>query len=147
MERTAARVSAGPTSDTFTAAILTFTQIPGDCSPWDLGYPDLTGYGCDYDTSQPNIAQVELYGEEQQEPPESVGYPQPEYVPAPYQPPANQAAAPSPAHMEPQLTLIFKDGHTRRRKRRGRPVWNSRLSPCKYAVIWASRAKASENAS
>ena len=78
--------------------------------PWDLGYSDFTGYGDDNDSSQPNYAQGEPLEEEQQEPPE--GPYQPEYPRAPYQPPANQASSSSPLNREPELALIFKDGHT-----------------------------------
>jgi hypothetical protein len=38
------------------------------------------------------------------------GY-RPEYVPAPYQSPVASASSP---HIEPQLTLIFKDNHTQK---------------------------------
>ena len=92
--------------------------------PGDLGYSDFTGYGDDSDSSEPNNAQnnaqvepnnaqEEPSGEEPQgppEPPES-GWNGPEYAPAPYPPPVNQAAAATPPSGEPELTLIFKDGH------------------------------------
>jgi hypothetical protein len=80
--------------------------------PWDLGYPDFTGYGDDNETVESNNPQVQPSGAEQEQPPpENEGY-RPEYAPAPYRPPASQAAASTPPHNEPQLTLIFKDGHT-----------------------------------
>lgn len=80
--------------------------------PWDIGYPDFTGYGDDNDAAEPNNPQVQPSGEEQNQPqPESEGY-RPEYAPTPYEPPANPALASTPPHNEPQLTLIFKDGHT-----------------------------------
>jgi hypothetical protein len=78
--------------------------------PWDLGYPDFTGYGGDDDNSRPAYTQAEPSGDEQQEPPE--GPYQPDYPRAPYESPTNQAAVPSPPHNEPELVLIFKDGHT-----------------------------------
>lgn len=85
--------------------------------PWDLGYPDFAGYGDDDDTAAPNDAQAQPYPpqpydqEQQQLPPESEGY-RPAYAPAPYGPPARQDVASTPPKDEPQLTLIFKDGHT-----------------------------------
>ena len=80
--------------------------------PWDLGYPDFTEYGDDNETVESNNPQVQPSGEEQEQlQPENEGY-RPEYAPAPYRPPASQAAASTPPHNEPQLTLIFKDGHT-----------------------------------
>ena len=78
--------------------------------PWDLGYPDFTGYGDDTAASQPNDAQGEPAEEEQQEPaPDTY---RPEYAPEADQPPANEAPASSPLRAQPELTLIFKDGHT-----------------------------------
>ena len=85
--------------------------------PGDLGYPDFTGYDDDSETAGSNNAQpqpnpAQPYDEEQPQPsPENEGY-RPEYAPAPYQPPAQQQAASTPQKDEPQLTLIFKDGHT-----------------------------------
>ena len=73
--------------------------------PWELGYPDFTGYGDNYD------AQAQPAGEEQEQPPQEgygPGY-GPEYATAPYAPAIRQQAAPA---VEPKLTLIFKDGHT-----------------------------------
>lgn len=77
--------------------------------PWDLGYPDFTGYGDDEDgqvQAQPSDAT-------QQAPPDygpapDEGYRE-DYAPAPYRP---QAVAATPLQREPQLTLIFRDGHT-----------------------------------
>jgi hypothetical protein len=78
---------------------------------WNLGYPDFTGYG-DENGAEPSRAQAQpAYEEPQQPPQEDRGY-RPEYTPAPNQSRANHAAASMPAHDEPQLTLIFKDGHT-----------------------------------
>lgn len=83
--------------------------------PWDIGYPDLAGYGGDNEddeAAESNNGRVQPSGDEQeQQQPESEGY-RPEYVPAPYASPTNQIAASAPPHNEPQLTLIFKDGHT-----------------------------------
>ncbi|MFZ0742864.1 MAG: hypothetical protein WAM85_00565 [Terracidiphilus sp.] len=73
--------------------------------PWDLGYPDFTGYDEDSGTYQQSDQ-----GEPQPQyvPPPDEGYRQ-DYNPRPYQ----TAAAPaSPPALEPQLTLIFQDGHT-----------------------------------
>lgn len=87
--------------------------------PWDLGYGDFSGYGDDDDSAQPNSAQAQPPSEEQLPPPPEEGYPpqqeqgyRPDYIPAPYQPPANEAVASTPPQNEPKLTLIFKDGHT-----------------------------------
>lgn len=79
--------------------------------PWDIGYPDFTGYGDDNEPAESNNGQAQPSDEEQEQPPETEGY-RPEYVPAPYQSPANQSAASAPPRNEPKLTLIFKDGHT-----------------------------------
>ncbi len=80
--------------------------------PWDIGYPDFAGYGDDDDAAEPNNAQVQSSNEEEPQPPqEGEGY-RPEYVRAPYQSRVNQTAASAPPQIEPQLTLIFKDGHT-----------------------------------
>ena len=80
--------------------------------PWDIGYPDFTGYGDDNELAESNNGQAQpAAGEQGQLPPESEGY-RPEYVSAPYQSPANQSAASAPLRNEPELTLIFKDGHT-----------------------------------
>lgn len=79
--------------------------------PWDIGYPNFTGYGDDNEPAESNNGQAQPSDEEQEQPPESEGY-QTKYVPAPYQSPANQSAASAPPRNEPALTLIFKDGHT-----------------------------------
>ncbi len=80
--------------------------------PWDIGYPDFTGYGDDNETSEQDNAQVQPSGNpEQLSPQEGEGY-RPEYAPAPYQSAANQVATSVSPHIEPQLMLIFKDGHT-----------------------------------
>ena len=82
--------------------------------PWDLGYPDFTGYGDDSAAYQPS---------DQPEPqPQPQYVPQPEYVAPPdqgyaqdYPPPypmAAPAAPPTAIASQPQLTLIFEDGHT-----------------------------------
>jgi hypothetical protein len=94
--------------------------------PWDIGYPDFTGYG-DYDDSGSDVAQQPAasvaapddgyrqdyvgrdyggpgYGDQ------AYGEPGPGYQgygPAYPDPQPAEAAAP-----EPQLTLIFNDGHT-----------------------------------
>jgi len=80
--------------------------------PWDIGYPDFTGYGDDDDSAQPNSAQAQPPSEEQLEPPQQEEGYRPEYSPAPYEPPANETVASPPPQNEPKLTLIFKDGHT-----------------------------------
>ena len=83
-----------------------------DLLPWDLGYPDFTGYGDDDNTAGSNQAQTQpAYEEPHQPPQEDHGY-RAEYTPAPYQSPASQPALSIPPHDEPRLTLIFKDGHT-----------------------------------
>ena len=82
--------------------------------PWDIGYPDFTGYGGDNEdneAAESNNGQVQPSGDEQeQQQPEGEGY-RPEYVPAPYASPTNQMTASAPLHNDHQLTLIFKDGH------------------------------------
>lgn len=77
--------------------------------PWDVGYPDLTGYA-DSGAVEPNNMQVQApYYEEQ--PQEDQGY-RPDYSPTPYQSTASQTVVPKPPQDEPKLTLVFKDGHT-----------------------------------
>jgi hypothetical protein len=78
--------------------------------PWDLGYPDFTDYGDDSGTYQ------QLDQSEPQAPyaaPPDEGYRQ-DYAPSPH----GIAAAPStpatPATPQPQLTLVFQDGHTQK---------------------------------
>lgn len=80
--------------------------------PWDLGDPDFTGYnsydGYDGDSgpAQPEADAASSSGEAVAPPEE--GY-RPEYQGPAY---AMQAAPPAaPIAPEPQLTLIFKDGH------------------------------------
>jgi hypothetical protein len=74
--------------------------------PWDLGYPDFTGYGDDSADAeqQPEVPYVAApddgYRPEYGEP----GYGQPEYQDAPSMVSTTDTA-------EPQLTLIFNDGH------------------------------------
>lgn len=75
--------------------------------PWDLGYPDDT----DDDTSaaQPAAEPGPEYGPEPEggyEPGPDSGYRE-DYAPAAY-----EAAPQAPITPEPQLTLIYKDGHT-----------------------------------
>ena len=73
--------------------------------PWDLGYPDFTGYGDDNGAAASNNAQLQSSDEEQQQPPqEDEGF-RPDDALAPYQ-------SSTPPCEEPKLTLIFKDGHT-----------------------------------
>lgn len=81
--------------------------------PWDLGYPDFTGYGDD-EGSQAQQAQPS--GQAEQAPPPDYDYAAPpdegyreDYAPAPWQP---QPVSSTPLAREPQLTLIFRDGHT-----------------------------------
>lgn len=74
--------------------------------PWDLGYSDFSGYDEDAGASQP-ASEAEQQPQSEQQPeylPPDTGYRE-DYAPAP-------AAAPAPIAPEPQLTLIFKDGHT-----------------------------------
>src|ERR1019366_4141961 len=75
--------------------------------PWDLGYPDFTGYGDNSGTYQPS---------DQAEQPQDVappdeGYRQ-DYAPLPYRTAVAPAEPPATVAPEPQLTLIFRDGHT-----------------------------------
>jgi len=71
--------------------------------PWEIGYPDFTGYGADYyPQAQPTV-------EEQEQPAQAGEDYRPEYAQGPYAPAIRQQAAPAP---EPKLTVIFKDGHT-----------------------------------
>lgn len=75
--------------------------------PWDLGYPDFTGYGGD----EGGQTQAQPSDQSQQAPPPDYAAPPDEgyredYAPAP------QPASSTPLGREPQLTLIFRDGHT-----------------------------------
>lgn len=95
--------------------------------PWDIGYPDFTGWDNGYDDSgeydSANIpsdiaAPTEPYASSEAYPDsESYGDPssEPGYRPdyAPYQanPWAARQPAGEPTTPEPELTLIFKDGH------------------------------------
>jgi hypothetical protein len=72
--------------------------------PWDLGYPDFTGYN-DYDSAA-DPQQAAQQPPADSVPPPDEGY-RPDYAPYPGAP-AVAAASVAP---EPQLTLIFKDGH------------------------------------
>jgi hypothetical protein len=74
--------------------------------PWDLGYPDFTGYSDDNGYVQPDM-------DASQQPVDS-GQPLPDddrppYTDAPYGPAPYAASA--PVSDEPALTLIFNDGH------------------------------------
>lgn len=75
--------------------------------PWDLGYPDFTGEDDGTSAAQPAAeAEPEPEYASNTVVPEDDSYRE-DYAPAPY------AAAPqAPIVPEPQLTLIFKDGHT-----------------------------------
>ncbi|HTV14835.1 MAG TPA: hypothetical protein VME68_08975 [Acidobacteriaceae bacterium] len=80
--------------------------------PWDVGYPDFTGYGDD-EGSQTQQAQP---SDQAQQPPPDYDYAAPpgegyrgDYAPPPYEP---QPVSSTPLGREPQLTLIFRDGHT-----------------------------------
>lgn len=77
--------------------------------PWNLGYPDMT----DEDTSASQPAgELESQPESESEsgpPPPDEGYRE-DYAPAAYE--AASAMPPAPLAPEPQLTLIFMDGHT-----------------------------------
>jgi hypothetical protein len=80
--------------------------------PWDLGYPEFTGYGDDNGAAEPNSAQVQPSDEEQQQrPQEDEGF-RPDNERVPYQSPVRQTAASTPPREEPEMTLIFLDGHT-----------------------------------
>lgn len=76
--------------------------------PWDLGYPDFTGYDDDSGTYQPSD---QAEPQSQYVAPPDEGYRQ-DYAPPPYNMAAAPATAPAPIAPEPQLTLIFQDGHT-----------------------------------
>ena len=102
--------------------------------PWDLGYPDFTGYGDGDDTGSQGQAAAE-------EPPYAQAYPPPseegygsDYAPPPWPaipPPAAAspaAASPAPVRPEPQLTLIFRDGHTQ-------VIRNYMLTPSEVIVM------------
>jgi hypothetical protein len=74
--------------------------------PWDLGYPDFTGYG-NWDSGGDPPQQTQA----QSVPPQDDGY-RPEYGDPGYESPEYQGAPPAtPVTPEPQLTLIFNDGH------------------------------------
>ena len=75
--------------------------------PWNLGYPDFTGYGDDPGTYQPSD---QAEAQPQYVAPPDEGYRQ-DYAP-PYKAAAAPAEPPAPMAPEPQLTLIFRDGHT-----------------------------------
>lgn len=76
---------------------------------WDLGYPDFTDYGDDSGTYQQP---------DQSEPQPPLAAPPDEGYRQDYAPPYEFAPAPStpatPATLQPQLTLIFQDGHTQK---------------------------------
>lgn len=73
--------------------------------PWDLGYPDFTGY--DEETGIENQPSAE------EQPPPSQGYAAPsEEGYRPDYAPRQASPSPAPVQPEPQLTLIFRDGHT-----------------------------------
>ncbi|HTX42392.1 MAG TPA: hypothetical protein VMD25_11225 [Acidobacteriaceae bacterium] len=96
--------------------------------PWDLGYPDFTGYGED----EGSQAQAQPSDQVQQAPPPDYddaaapgeGYRE-DYAPAPYAP---RAASPAPLQSEPQLTLVFRDGHTQ-------AIRNYMLTPTDVVVM------------
>jgi len=81
--------------------------------PWDLGYPDYTGYG-DYDSGQEpqQQANTSVVAPDEGYRPDYDGSAEPPYA-YPPAPPADAYAqpAPSPVAPEPGLTLIFNDGH------------------------------------
>jgi hypothetical protein len=77
--------------------------------PWDLGYSDFSGYDEDAGAAQPAS---ETDTQPEYEPPAETS--EENYRPG-YQPSSYEAAAApalAPIAPEPQLTLIFKDGHT-----------------------------------
>lgn len=82
--------------------------------PWDIGYPDFTGYGdssdVGSDSGQPPAASIAAPDDGYRQDYAGPGYAEP----GPYDQgygPAQPAEADSVAP-EPQLTLIFNDGHT-----------------------------------
>lgn len=90
-----------------------------EVTPWDLGYPDFTGYS-DMGYGEDESAAA-AQPEAPQQPEEAAPAPEPDYRPE-YQaePPdipesytATPAPDPAPPAAEPALTLIFKDGHRR----------------------------------
>lgn len=78
--------------------------------PWDLGYPDFTGYGEETGIENQPSAEEQQPSQDYAAP-SGDGY-RSDYAPAPWQAPAAPAASPAPVRPEPQLTLIFRDGHT-----------------------------------
>jgi hypothetical protein len=91
--------------------------------PWDLGSPDLSN---DDDGGGEQVQPP--YYEEQPPSPEDRGY-RPDYVsPTPYQSPRSREVAPTPPQDEPQLTLVFRDGHTQ-------AIHNYVLTPREILVI------------
>ena len=81
--------------------------------PWDLGYPDFTGYNDGYGDSD-SASDPEQAAQPPQQPPADYAAPpdegyRPDY--SPYNYPSAPAVASASVAPEPQLTLIFKDGH------------------------------------
>ena len=83
-----------------------------ELTPWELGYPDFLGYGNDIGYDQGDgqgSADVQPDGQDAGAGPED------DYRPAYGEPapafPRTVAAAQPPLNSEPQLTLIFSDGH------------------------------------
>ncbi len=77
--------------------------------PWDIGYPDFTGYNNGYDPGYYPGSENALQPTAAVDAPDSGD--RPGYQGAPYSLPADPVSAPAPLAPEPQLTLIFKDGH------------------------------------
>ena len=79
-----------------------------ELTPWDLGYPDFLGYGNDIGATQPD--------DTAQQAPAENGYAPDEDFRQEYGSQAGDGAAPftaasEPVRAEPQITLIFADGH------------------------------------
>lgn len=82
-----------------------------ELTPWELGYPDFLGYGNDIGYDQAN---GQGYADAQPEDQDSGPAPEGDYRPAYGEPgPAfpRTVAAAQPLNSEPELTLIFNDGH------------------------------------
>ena len=83
--------------------------------PWDVGYSDFTGYddGYDSDDSPGDSAAAQQpadYAQPPQPPPDYAVPPDEGYRPD-YTPSSYPSAPAAPVAPEPQLTLIYKDGH------------------------------------
>lgn len=80
--------------------------------PWDLGYPDFTGYDDSYDNGSNYVtapAEQPAEADAAEDPGYRPDYGGSGYEGSPWMPPSQ--AASQPVSPEPELTLIFKDGH------------------------------------